>query len=143
MLHPVLQGELRVVVQVVPVVVGNDHDVDAVRHVGRRVDVAARVGPEVFQRQGRGVAAEDGVDEDVPAVQLQIEGRVAHPDEYVGCRIEGAEVRFDVGQGLFRVEGAVVAEEEVRPQFQGALRFAPATGVSTVTGSSVWNWPSL
>ena len=110
--YPFLQGHLGIVIQVVPVVVGNEHHVDPVGHILHMVDIRSRIGLEILQGQRCTVSAQHRIDQDMHPVHLQIERGMAHPDHHIGLRIQVFQVRFDGRQRPVRKEGAVVAENE-------------------------------
>ena len=99
----------RAVVEVVPVVVGDDEVVD-VGHILRAVEVRA-FERAIQEREGRR-AEEDRVDERPPSVGLDQVGGVTEPDHEVAVRRERPEVGANRRHGMVGPQSLLFAEQE-------------------------------
>ena len=123
--HLAPQCRCRGIVQMIPMVVGNEQRVD-VRHIRRRIDVTARKG-RVAARQGRGVLAEHRVDKQTVAAQLHEIRGMSQPDNHIRVAVQGAQVGLACGQGRGR-RGVHLAAQGIFDQGQGHAALGPVPG---------------
>ena len=90
-LHLRLDGADEVIIQVIPMVMGQHHHVDVIGNILGPIEPAPVHGL-VDPGNRRGVEVVDGVDQNFLSVKLHIKRRVPHPNDYVLVRREGFEV---------------------------------------------------
>lgn len=69
------------IVEMTPVVVGQDEHINSVK-ITSTVDIAPRKG-FIYKKDRRRKRAKDGINQDTIALELQIKGRVPHPDSHI------------------------------------------------------------
>ena len=94
----------------VPVVVREQEKVDG-RKIICSIDIAAgkRL---VDEKERRSIGAKHRVDEDAMPGEVQIKGRMPHPDDDVLLKRQGFQVRFPRQHRLRRDEPRLIAEEK-------------------------------
>ena len=100
-LRLVLQCHDAGIIEMIPMVVGKNQHVHR-RNVGSCIDIAAVEGP-VDEKGRRSIAAEHRVDKDAIAAEVQVQRRVAHPDDTVLVKRQGMQVRFLGNHPSFRL----------------------------------------
>ena len=103
----------------VPVIMREQEKVDG-RKIICSIDIAAgkRL---VDEKERRSVGAEHRIDEDAMPGEVQIKGRMPHPDDDVLLKRQGFQVRFPRQHRLLRDESRLIAEEEFPGRRQAAF----------------------
>lgn len=103
-------GELlnRLIIEMVVVIVGEEDGFERGWHVGGLIDIRTRISPGE-KAEGRGITAEDRVDEDMGGAQLEQVGRVTEPDDGGLAGRQAGQVGADRREGLRRraIGGAI------------------------------------
>ena len=105
----VLQFADRTVIEMVPMVVADDEQVDR-GHILRTIEVAARKSP--VQKTQRSCAPENRVHEYPPSARKNQVGGVTEPNQPVLCGIEPPQVGPDSRNGLRGAQPLLRAEQE-------------------------------